>query len=122
MANVFKFGNRCQLALNLDNVGAVDVSEVENKWCVRFFFTGGKDAYNLATDNKEIADGLFEEIVKAMDGKGDSLQEDLRNAKAEITELRDELKELCANLLKLKETDELISRLDEIQEKVKQLV
>jgi len=70
MANVFKFGNGCQLALNLDNVGAVDVSEVENKWCVRFFFTGGNGAYNLSTDNKEIADGLFETIVKAMEGKG----------------------------------------------------
>jgi hypothetical protein len=32
------------------------------------------------------------------------------------------LKELCENLLALKETDELISRLDEIQEKVKELV
>ena len=69
MANVFKFGNGCQLALNLDNVGAVDVSEVENKWCVRFFFMGGNGAYNLLTDNKEIADGLFETIVKAMEEK-----------------------------------------------------
>ena len=39
-----------------------------------------------------------------------------------MLKLRDDLKELCANLLKLKETDELISRLDEIQEKAKQLV
>ena len=70
MANVFKFGKGCQLALNLDNVGAVDVSEVENKWCVRLFFTGGNGAYNLSTDNKEIADGLFESIVKAMEGEG----------------------------------------------------
>ena len=70
MANVFKFGSGCQLALNLDNVGAVDVSEVENRWCVRFFFTGGNGAYNLSTDNKEIADGLFETIVKAMEEKG----------------------------------------------------
>lgn len=69
MANVFKFGNGCQLALNLDNVGAVDVSEVENKWCVRLFFTGGNGAYNLSTGNKEIADGLFETIVKAMEEK-----------------------------------------------------
>ena len=70
MANVFKFGNGCQLALNLDNVGAVDVSEVENKWCVRFFFSGSNGSYNLSTDNKEIADGLFETIVKAMEEKG----------------------------------------------------
>lgn len=69
MANVFNFGKECKLALNLDNVGAVDVSEVENRWCVRFFFTGSNCAYNLATDNKEIADGLFEEIVKAMEGE-----------------------------------------------------
>ena len=70
MANVFKFGRGCQLALNLDNVGAVDVSEVENKWCVRLFFMGGNGAYNLSTDNKEIADGLFESIVKAMEREG----------------------------------------------------
>ena len=69
MANVFKFGRGCQLALNLDNVGAVDVSEVENKWCVRFFFMGGNGSYNLSTDNKEIADVLFETIVKAMEEK-----------------------------------------------------
>ena len=39
-----------------------------------------------------------------------------------MLKLRDDLKELYANLLALKETDELISRLDEIQEKVKELV
>lgn len=45
-----------------------------------------------------------------------------RDEQFERQKLCDDLAELCANLLNLKETDELISRLDEIQEKVKELV
>ena len=44
-----------------------------------------------------------------------------RDEQFKMLKLRDDLKELCANLLKLKETDELIDRLDEIQEKVNKM-
>lgn len=67
MAKIFKFDRGCQLALNLDNLGAIDVSKVREKWCVRLFFTGGDGAYNLETEDKETADMLYEKITKAME-------------------------------------------------------
>ena len=63
--------------------------------------------------------------IERLKAKLDEYQEFIYKARDEhfhMLKLRDDLKELCANLLKLKETDELMSRLDEIQEKVKELV
>jgi hypothetical protein len=63
--------------------------------------------------------------IERLKAKLDEYQEFIykaRDEQSKMLKLRDDLKELYANLLKLKETDELISRLDEIQEKVKQLV
>lgn len=63
--------------------------------------------------------------IERLKAKLDEYQEFLYKARDEqfkMLKLHDDLKELCENLLKLKETDELVSRLDEIQEKVKQLV
>jgi hypothetical protein len=63
--------------------------------------------------------------IERLKAKLDEYQEFIYKARDEqfkMLKLRDDLKELCANLLKLKETDELISRLDEIQEKVKELI
>ena len=68
MANkVFKFDGGCQLALNLRNVSAVDVSKLEDKWCLRIFIPGSNGGYNLCTPDKETADRLYELVTKAME-------------------------------------------------------
>jgi vacuolar-type H+-ATPase subunit D/Vma8 len=91
-------------------------------------------AVTIVTHNKEKATVKFicdktgntgniydvESIIYNNESQPISWQEN--GSEIKMQKLRDDLKELCANLLALKETDQLISRLDDIQEKVKQLV
>ncbi len=62
------------------------------------------------------------ERMEAMLSEYKEFVDKARDEQFKMLKLRDDLEELRANLLALKETDELISRLDEIQEKVKKLV
>lgn len=62
--------------------------------------------------------------IERLKAKLDEYQEFIYKARDEqfkMLKLRDDLKELYANLLALQQTDQLMSRLDEIQEKVNKM-
>ena len=64
--DIYDCGENCQLAFNLDRLCAIDVNKDEGKWCLRLFFSGMDRGYILYTDSKEIAEGLYNDIVSRM--------------------------------------------------------
>ena len=64
--DIYEFGNGCDVAVNLDKIVAVDIKETDGKWALRMFITDLNNIYNMHCDSKEIAEGLYNDIVSRM--------------------------------------------------------
>lgn len=64
--DIYEFGNGCDVAVNLDKIVAVDIKETDDKWTLRMFITDLNNIYNMYCDSKEIAEGLYNDIVSRM--------------------------------------------------------